>query len=225
MSQMTQQHVHVHPLLVTLFGPIRWWRYQWAHTWFKVVSVSLASVVLLLILSQWTGCSTQSTWENWLDDFRFRGSRNASSKTGTSSATPKTPRNEGAATAYLGKGRAELGEYSICVFDPVTQSTLRTDFRLEGVTRLPDEASFDQFMNRNGRFFREQVAVVLRTHNVDDLVKPDLQLLSRKIVARVNRSLGNKVLESAKIKNFSLQESIDQSGFVPHESEEDGGLP
>ncbi len=127
--------------------------------------------------------------------------------------------------AYLGEGRAELGDYSVRVFDPLTQSTLRTDFRLEGTTSLEDEASFERFMGRNHRFFREQVAVVLRTHHRHELAQPDLKLLGRKIVARVNRSLGEPVLKSAEIKGFSVYESVDRSGFVRREPGAELGVP
>lgn len=225
MSQPSHQPIRVSPALLALFGPVRWWRRQWASFGFKIVSVTLVSIALVLLFGTWSGCTKQNSWENWLANFRFRGMGGSKSSMGLGDSRRAMLRDMGPLPAYLGNGRAELGEYSVCVFDPITQSTLRTDFRLEGATKLGDEASFQQFMQCNGRFFREQVAVVLRTHNLDELAKPDLDLLSRKIVARVNRSLGQKVLESAKIKDFALHESIDRSSFIPFESGEDEGMP
>ena len=225
MARPNDSSVQVPSALIVLFGPIRWWRRQWVHTWFKVASTVLISAFLLLIVGTWSGCDTSSSWENWLANFRFRGASSGRSSSGGSGKQRAMAGDKMPALNYLGNGRAELGDYSICVFDPITQSTLRTDFKLEGATKLGDEATFQQFMERKGRFFREQVAVVFRTHNLDDLATPDLDLLGRKIVARVNRSLGEKVLESAKIKNFCLSESIDRSGFVPHDLAREHRMP
>lgn len=127
--------------------------------------------------------------------------------------------------AYLGDGKAELGEYCVHIFDPITQSEMRTEFRLEGTTSYGDEASFHRFMRCNHRFFREQVAVVFRMHNLDELVAPDLNLLGRKIVARVNRSLDQPVLRSAQVKDFGVYESIDRSGFALLDRDEGDGMP
>jgi len=225
MTQPNDALVKVPPALTALFGPIRWWRRQWVHTWFKVASTVLISIVLILILGMWSGCEKRSSWEEWLANFRFRGAPSGRSSSGGRDQRHATARDKMPPLTYFGNGRAELGDYSICVFDPITQSTLRTDFKLEGATKLGDEATFQQFMERNGRFFQEQVAVVFRTHNLDDLESPDLDLLGRKIVARVNRSLGEKMLESAKIKNFCLSESIDRSGFVPHDLAREHRMP
>ncbi len=225
MSQSSHEPLRISPILIALFGPVRWWRRQWANVWFKIVSMTLVSIILVLVFGTWSGCATQNSWENWLANFRFRGMGSSKASTKLSDSRQAVLRDTGPLPAYLGDGRAELGDYSVCVFDPITQSTLRTDFRLEGATTLGDEASFRQFMQCNGRFFREQVAVVLRMHNLDELAKPDLDLLSRKIVARVNRSVGEKVLDSAKIKDFSLHESIDRSSFIPFESGEGERVP
>ncbi len=221
MSPRNKQVPNVSPLVVTLFIPARWCRRQWPHIWFKLAVAGILSVGLLSLFGTWSGFAGQRSWDNWLANLQFSGSGTRRPKAQSKSKLEFSDKEP--LPAYLGDGKAELGDYSIRVFDPITRSVLRTDFRLEGSTSLGDEASFQQFMRCNRRFFREQVAVVFRSHNLDDLASPDLKLLGRKIVARVNRSLGERMLKSAEIKDFSLYESMDHSGFVPWEAEAGDG--
>lgn len=197
--------------LVTLFAPLRWCRRHWSSVWFRLATSGGLLLVAALVLGTLSGVTGGRSWDNWLANFQFSGSggRAANAKTRQSSPKPRlgTPVP---LPAYLGEGRAELGDYSVCMFDPVTHSSLRSEFRLEGQTTLGDESAFQDFMQRNQRFFREQVAVVLRTHHPNELDSPDLDLLGRKIVARVNRSLGERVLSSVQVKDFALYESADR---------------
>lgn len=224
MTQHSKPSRQIPPIVKRLFLPVRWCRRQWPHLWFKAL-FALAALALLLSSSPWAGGVNKRSWENWLENFQFfdSGSKNPHARFGMQRR--RELHDTEPLPAYLGDGKAELGEYSIRVFDPITQGELRTDFRLEGTTNLGDEASFAHFMRGNRRFFREQVAVVLRTHNLDELADPDLNLLGRKIVARVNRSLGERLLKSAEIKDFALYESLDRSGFVLWEPEAGDGMP
>jgi len=175
----------------------------------------MRATVLLFILSLWIGvlgawiaCNRSTSWQDWLANMKFLpGSSGLSKKAARPEDLPKE-------LAYLGDGRAELGDYSIRVFDPITGTTLRTDFRLEGLTACAAEDKFAQFMKGNHRFIREQVMVTVRNCQPHDLVDPDLRLLEKKVVSRVNRALGRRFLKSAHIKNFYLLESTDNSVFV-----------
>lgn len=117
--------------------------------------------------------------------------------------------------SYLGKGRVELGEFHVRVFNPADAATLETEFRLEGQTVCEDQASFEDFLRANHRFVREQVAVGLRACRAGELLDPDLPLLQRKLVSRVNRALGRKFLKSLDIKDYAVYESRDHAGFTP----------
>lgn len=127
--------------------------------------------------------------------------------------------------SYLGDGRAALGKYSVKTFDPLSRTTLRTDFRLEGRTACEDEDAFAEFMKSNHRFFREQVTATVRNCDLGDMTDPNLQLLERKLVATVNRALGRRFLESVEIKDFQLFEQFGDSGFVRHEVSGDAKRP
>jgi hypothetical protein len=225
MSQHSKQAVRIPRLVVIIFRPVRWFRRQWRYAWFKLLATGVVSAVLLAASISWSDFTARRSWEDWLANLRPSGARSSNSSVKFGVHRKRQPGDKEPLLSYLGGGRAEFGDFSVCVFDPITQSSLRTDFRLRGTTSLGDEASFQQFMRCNQRFFREQVGVVLRMHNVDDLTSPDLDLLGRKIVARVNRSLGKRVLKSAEIKDFAVYESIDRSSFVPWESGEEDGMP
>ncbi len=115
---------------------------------------------------------------------------------------------------YRSDGTVELGEYSVSVFDGASGSTLRTDFRLEGRTVCENKKAFDDFMRGNHRFFREQVNVTLRNCEPSELADPDLPLLERKLVSRINRSLGRPFLTSVEIQGYALLESVEREEFI-----------
>jgi len=116
--------------------------------------------------------------------------------------------------AFLGKGRARLGPFSVKIFDPLTHTMLRTDFSLEGVIACEDETEFERFLRSSQQFFREQVMVSMRTSDAVDFADPSLQLVKRRIVARVNRALGRPFLKSVELKNFTVYESVENSPYV-----------
>jgi len=119
---------------------------------------------------------------------------------------------------YHGDGHAELGVYSIKTFDPVSRTSLRTVFRLDGLTECEDSRSFHQFMDGNYRFFREQVMISIRSSQIEDLTEPDRVMLGKKLVARVNRALGHSFLKSVSFEEFDLHEAVDDSGFARREN-------
>jgi cobalamin biosynthesis protein CobT len=116
--------------------------------------------------------------------------------------------------AYLGEGRAKLGDYSVKIYDPVTRSMLRADFRLEGVTACEDEAAFQDFAKARLYFFREQVMIALRSSEVADFADPQLQVLKRRLSARVNRAMGYPFVRSVDVKEFAIYESVDNAPYT-----------
>lgn len=116
--------------------------------------------------------------------------------------------------AYLGKGQARLGLFSVKIFDPLTHTMLRTDFGLEAVIACEDQAEFERFLRSSQQFLREQVMVAMRTSDAVDFADRSLQLVKRRIVARVNRALGRPFLKSVELKNFTVYESVENSPYV-----------
>jgi len=165
----------------------------------------------LTVLGTWVALREPGKWQSFLADMEF--SKAGSALFGSKKASGTSD------LAYFGDGKAELGDFSIKIYDPITRTALRSDFHLEGNTVFDDQEKFDRFMQSNKLQFREQVTVAMRTCNVNDLANPDLKLLEKKLVSRVNRALGRNVLKSARITNHTLYES-DNNVFIPVEGTE-----
>jgi hypothetical protein len=175
--------------------------------------IVLLLLIPILVLSLWGAITQRNTWQDWLSKLKPAfssglGIGSKSDKTGSRSEV------EEGTFDYLGEGVARLGEYSIKVFDPVSKCTLRTDFRLEGKTTCEHAGEFDDFKRRRHRFFQEQVMIAIRNSELDDLTDPKRTMLSKKLIARVNRALDERFLDSVVFKEFYLFESVDNSGFV-----------
>lgn len=111
--------------------------------------------------------------------------------------------------AYRGEGRVNLGRYCVRTFNPITRVSQQADFQLEGVTACRNRRAFQAFLKSNHRFFREQVMISVRNSQQDELLDPDLRLLKRRIVARVNLAMDEPFLKSVAIKDFCLLESVE----------------
>jgi len=126
----------------------------------------------------------------------------------------EAPKEHPTRAEYLGEGRAQLGDFSVKLYDPVTRTLLRVDFRLKGVTACQDEAEFANFLRSRFQFLREQVMIALRSSDMVDLTDPQLTIVKRRIVARVNRAFGQPFLKSVELENFGVYESVDHSPYV-----------
>lgn len=181
----------------------------------------VVEALLCVVLLGWTLASGgDSAWTQLLSKIK------PSSKTGAFEEATAEDDSEGGKTTYhvaripklkyLGEGRAELGAFSIKVFDPAARVGVWSEFKLEGQTCFPNDPSFQQFMRCNNRFIREQVMVTVRGCDAEDLDGHDLRILEKKIAARVNRTLGCEFLESVEIKNYAASESVNNSSYVPY---------
>jgi hypothetical protein len=104
-----------------------------------------------------------------------------------------------------------LGKYSVSLFDPLTRTATRADFKLQGTTVCSDESSFRDFLDNNHRYLREQVMVTIRNCDASDLDDPELKLLEKKLVARVNRALGQRFLMAVNFEDFQLSQTSQQA--------------
>ena len=189
-------------------GPARR-RFERLRKYRGIIAFAFGGLWVALLVC-WIAFGQPDSWQEWRTKMKLtaRGAWGASRSGGVK------PAEQSGDTSYEGEGNAKLGNYSVKMFDPVSRTTLRTDFSLEGLTTFNDKPDFEKFMQRNQRFFREQVMVTLRNCDSRDLADPRLTLLEKKLVSRVNRSLGKRVLRSAKIKDLTLYESTDNSMFV-----------
>jgi len=197
-------------------------RYRRGIAW-KIVAIVLVLVaeVSLVLIGTCVDPETRYAWKEWVTS----GLRAATGSEKTSPGGQMSGRyGLDVEVTYLGNGEADFGEYTIEVFDPMTETILRTDFRLKACTTCVSEDEFDRFMQRNRQFFREQVMIAVRTCRFDELATPDLELLGKKLTSRVNRAIGRPFLKSASIADYQPMASVDNSPFysvVP----EDAGDP
>ncbi len=183
------------------------------------LAIGLGAVLWLLLLCAWSTGVTPKRWSSWLDDLQ------APSKASSGKGNKFGRRATGTrGLAYLGEGRADLGKYKISLFDPLTGTVSRAEFKLQGTTSCEDESSFREFIDAHNRFLREQVMVTIRNSRVSDLDDPKLRLLEKKLMARVNRALGQRFLRTVDFKDFRLFQSnrqvqIGKNGQADEEAE------
>ncbi len=169
-----------------------------------------ASVILPVALLTVLGvCAGRQYWQQWhrRPESFAQGLGNEPTRLGHRPETPADMR-------YEADGCAHLGDYSVKLYDPANGTTLRADFTLSGETDCADRASFDGWIARHGRFLREQVMVTVRNSNLKELSGSKQEALERKLVARVNRSLGKPFLKSVRFKSYVLYESVRNSDYV-----------
>jgi flagellar FliL protein len=100
----------------------------------------------------------------------------------------------------------DLGDFSVTIFQPASNTTLRIDFHLFGAIRLDNESEFKARMEEHKHRFRDQVLVTIRSSDVSDLADPGLGLIKRKILAKTNETLGKPLLRSVIFSEFSFIE-------------------
>jgi len=167
-------------------------------SWLRAAAVGFAGL-WVVALSSWITFSSPYTWSDWMSSMDFL-SRSQGTKLGGS--------HKGELPAYLRDGSASLGCYAVKIYDPVTRTMLQAEFRLQGRTTCKNGQEFEEFFRCNHHLFREQVMITLRTCDFQEAADRDLELLGKKIVSRVNRTLGRPFLESVELQDFVLYESI-----------------
>lgn len=186
----------------------------------KTALVLLAALLPLVLAGVWGAYARANAWKQWLGRLTGGPGSRQASEGGLGSRAAGEP-----GIAYQGEGRVALGDFSVKIFNPVTHVTLRVDFQLEGLTSCDGQESFEEFAAMYQRFVREQVMVSVRSADLEDLTDPDLGLLKRSIVARVNLALGEPFLKSVDIRKFALFESIDRSSYVRFTPEDAADAP
>jgi len=192
--------------------------------WVVVVTVALFGFLI------WLAFTTKDTWGTLLGEFSFggtlSGSRGRSQRIAMADMPKLRPEDLSRVTLvdlpYLGDGEAKLGHFDVKLYDMPSRTTFRVEFELQGKTTLGDAETFQDYMDANYRFLREQVGIAVRTCDPNDLIAADHEILGRKLVCRINRSLGAKVLQNVVFKDFQLSESTDGFGFVPCEMATEG---
>jgi flagellar FliL protein len=100
----------------------------------------------------------------------------------------------------------DLEEFSVTAFQPASGTTLRIDFHLYGTVATQDVAQFRVLMEKSVHRFREQVIVIVRSAELTDLTDAGLGLIKRRILEKTNRMLGEPLLKSVIVSDYSFIE-------------------
>ncbi len=101
----------------------------------------------------------------------------------------------------------DLKEYSVTIYQPASNSTLRIDFHLTGIVASDKKAKFDHLFELNQARFREQVMVTVRSTELADLTDPSLGLIKRTILDKAKKIFGEPLLQELVISDYSSMEN------------------
>jgi len=99
-----------------------------------------------------------------------------------------------------------LGEFNISAFQPLSSTTIRIDFNLVGVVEAEAVGAFREQYDKHENRIREQILIIMRSADIDDLSEAGLGLIKRRILDKTNRLLGQPYLQSVVFSNFSFVE-------------------
>jgi flagellar FliL protein len=99
-----------------------------------------------------------------------------------------------------------LGQYSFSAHQPRTGTTLRIDFELYGTIDPKDKDAFGEILEAHKHRIHDQVMVIIRSSELEDLTDAGLGLIKRKILAKTTATFGKPLLKSVLFHNFSFIE-------------------
>jgi hypothetical protein len=180
----------------------------------------LISAVALLLGSivAWKVYNNRRSWRDWSMSMRSGMLGMNGNRSGKGSSEDVEDELARKSIRYLGGGYADLGGFSIGRYDPITNTTLTVKFQLKGMTPYEDEESFNKFMHENERAFRDRVTEAVRDSRTSDYT--DTASISKKVVARVNRAVSGRFLESVELAEFEVFESVGAYQAQPWQSGE-----
>lgn len=102
--------------------------------------------------------------------------------------------------------RGTLGEFNMSAFQPLSSTTIRIDFKLWGIVAVDETGDFREQYDANENRIREQILIIMRSADIDDLSEAGLGLIKRKILDKTNHLLSKPFLQSVHFSNFSFVE-------------------
>ena len=100
----------------------------------------------------------------------------------------------------------DLGSFEVTSYQPSSEATLRIDFQLWGIVTEDHLSEFTRVFQHRKNRLREQVQIVVRSSDPNDLRDSGLGLVKRRLLSRVNRSLGKRLLQDIVVPHFSIVE-------------------
>lgn len=100
----------------------------------------------------------------------------------------------------------DLGEYSIMASDPASSTMLMVDFHIFGTISTNDTDQFEALFEENRHRIRNEVIIIVRSAEMEDLTDASLGLLRRKIQEKTNNLLGAPLMREIIFSKFSFIE-------------------
>lgn len=100
----------------------------------------------------------------------------------------------------------DLGQFSVTAYQPASQTTLRIDFHLWGTVDKTMEQEFQAAWEKSINRLRDQIIVIVRSAELSDLTDAGLGLIKRKILEKVNHTLGKPYLRTVVFSEYSFLE-------------------
>lgn len=97
----------------------------------------------------------------------------------------------------------DLGKFAVTATQPSTGIMLRISFSLWGTVTLEDEHHFAEAYERTKNRIRQEVIFIARQLDGESLADPNLGMLKRKILDKVNHALGHDYLQTVVFSEFS----------------------
>lgn len=169
----------------------------------RFFSIQSLGEVLLLVLALspvfliGMVASSKSHWMSWLE------------KIGVNESFGKETTDVPPAATWKGEGVADFGRFAVRTYDPISGQVRSVDFQLHAVMPYSEQAEFETFIRRTGYAIRDEILVTVRASTLTEL--SDADLLSRKIVTRVNRVFGGETVRSVQISDLSITEFTTES--------------
>lgn len=85
-------------------------------------------------------------------------------------------------------------------------TNIRVSFQLFAVINEEDEVEFNELYEARKNRIRGDIDTIIRNSDMEDLSDPFLGLIKRKILERVNRRLGKRMVEQVEILGYSFTE-------------------
>ncbi len=100
----------------------------------------------------------------------------------------------------------DLGEYTVTVTQPNSNTALRVDFKLVGTVAEGDEREATGLFDRNVHRFRDQILYEVRNSEPADLADPALGLIKRRFLDKSSAVFGKPIFREILIPQFSYVE-------------------
>jgi len=99
-----------------------------------------------------------------------------------------------------------IGQFAVTSFQPVTNTSLRIDFNLYGITAKGDSADLETILEEHTHRIRDQIIVTVRSADLEMLNDPMLRSLKRRIRDKINQIASKPLLRGVIVSDFSLME-------------------